>query len=269
MLAEPSTKLFEVLALNPLTAAQRDEYLRKWCAVRGIHGKDGRSLRTSFREKTKEPTKESTEPWADPITEPGTQMGGHTAERPATHLHLDSQALMADGSPKGAAMSGIFAAKSDGYADVPLLGGEQIVRTQTASVDGKSIWGGQLVITNQRILFRPLDVKGATKLLNDGIEFLPDQLAVLGKVVSKALDYAGAYGDNLAGAVPRAEIASVATGKGAALFHPPSLLLALGSGQKVELGILYGRLSPNLDPRNSRARDEIVTLIRALIEVDS
>lgn len=53
-LPEPSTKFFEVLALNPLSVPQRDEYLRKWCAVRGIHGKDGRALRTSFREKSKE-----------------------------------------------------------------------------------------------------------------------------------------------------------------------------------------------------------------------
>jgi len=53
-LPEPSARLFEVIALNPLTIPQRDEYLRKWCAVRGIRGKDGRSLRTSFREKTQE-----------------------------------------------------------------------------------------------------------------------------------------------------------------------------------------------------------------------
>lgn len=53
-LAEPSTKVFEVLALNPLTVPQRDEYLRRWCVVRGVRGKDGRALRTSFREKTKE-----------------------------------------------------------------------------------------------------------------------------------------------------------------------------------------------------------------------
>lgn len=53
-LPEPSTKFFEVLALNPLTVPQRDEYLRKWCAVRGIRGKEGRALRTSFREKSKE-----------------------------------------------------------------------------------------------------------------------------------------------------------------------------------------------------------------------
>ena len=54
-LAEPSTDLFEVLALNPLTPEQRADYLRKWCAVRGIHGKDGRDLRASFKDKSREP----------------------------------------------------------------------------------------------------------------------------------------------------------------------------------------------------------------------
>ena len=54
-LAEPSTELFEILALNPLTPEQRDDYLRKWCAVRGIHGKDGRALRASFKDKSREP----------------------------------------------------------------------------------------------------------------------------------------------------------------------------------------------------------------------
>jgi hypothetical protein len=53
-LAEPSTDLFEVLALNPLTLGQRG-YLRKWCAVRAIHGKYGRELRTGFRDKSREP----------------------------------------------------------------------------------------------------------------------------------------------------------------------------------------------------------------------
>ena len=54
-LPEPSTDLFEVLALKPLTLKQRDDYLRKWCAVRGIHGRDGRALRTRFKDKNAEP----------------------------------------------------------------------------------------------------------------------------------------------------------------------------------------------------------------------
>lgn len=54
-LPEPSTDLFEVLVLNPLDPKQRDEYLRKWCAVRGIHGSEGRDLRKNFKAKSAEP----------------------------------------------------------------------------------------------------------------------------------------------------------------------------------------------------------------------
>lgn len=54
-LPEPSQQHFEVLALNQLTVEQRDSYLRKWCAVRGIKGRQGRALRNSFKEKSSEP----------------------------------------------------------------------------------------------------------------------------------------------------------------------------------------------------------------------
>lgn len=47
--------LFEIVTLNQLTTEQRDAYLRKWCAVREIKGKDGRALRKSFKEKSREP----------------------------------------------------------------------------------------------------------------------------------------------------------------------------------------------------------------------
>lgn len=54
-LPEPSTDLFDVLVLNPLDSKQRDEYLRKWCGVRGIHGSEGRALRKNFKAKSAEP----------------------------------------------------------------------------------------------------------------------------------------------------------------------------------------------------------------------
>lgn len=54
-LPEPSPNLFEIVTLNQLTIEQRDTYLRKWCTVRGIRGKDGRALRKSFKEKSREP----------------------------------------------------------------------------------------------------------------------------------------------------------------------------------------------------------------------
>ncbi len=54
-LPEPSADHFEVIALNQLTAQQRKDYLRKWCAVRGIRGTDGRKLRNGFKDKSQEP----------------------------------------------------------------------------------------------------------------------------------------------------------------------------------------------------------------------
>lgn len=54
-LPEPSSNLFEIVTLNQFTVEQRDAYLRKWCAVRGIKGRDGRALRNSFKEKSREP----------------------------------------------------------------------------------------------------------------------------------------------------------------------------------------------------------------------
>jgi hypothetical protein len=54
-LAEPAADLFSVVVLSPFTPPQREDYLRKWSAVRGIHGADGRSLRTTFRAKIAEP----------------------------------------------------------------------------------------------------------------------------------------------------------------------------------------------------------------------
>jgi hypothetical protein len=43
------------VTLNQLTIEQRDTYLRMWCTVRGIRGKDGRALRKSLKEKSREP----------------------------------------------------------------------------------------------------------------------------------------------------------------------------------------------------------------------
>lgn len=54
-LPEPSPEVFDLLVLNSLDRAQRDDYLRKWCEVRGIRGSEGKALRSSFRDKSKEP----------------------------------------------------------------------------------------------------------------------------------------------------------------------------------------------------------------------
>lgn len=54
-LPEPSSDQFEVISLRPFNLQQRNEYLRKWCAVRGIRSHEGRNLRARFKEMSKEP----------------------------------------------------------------------------------------------------------------------------------------------------------------------------------------------------------------------
>lgn len=54
-LPEPSADYFEVLSLEPMAPALRAEYIRRWCAVRGIIGREGRRLRLSYHARIKEP----------------------------------------------------------------------------------------------------------------------------------------------------------------------------------------------------------------------
>lgn len=54
-LSEPRSSLFEVLTLQKLDKNLRNEYLRKWAAVRDITGPDKRSLLRSFDARTAEP----------------------------------------------------------------------------------------------------------------------------------------------------------------------------------------------------------------------
>ena len=164
-------------------------------------------------------------------------------------------------------MSGIFKTPSDGYVEVPLLDDERIVHQQTAAaLRGKvSVTGGQLVITTQRILFRALDVGAAVNLLRQSVDFLPDGLGVLGKMVDKSLDYATAYMGSVTGAIDTSAVRSVSPGMSAAVSHPPSLIVTMANGNSVEIGILHSISSPNFWPANTTDRHEIIGLIRSLL----
>ena len=153
----------------------------------------------------------------------------------------------------------------DGYIEVPLLEGEQMVRQQTASylVYGKPIWGGQLALTSQRVLFRPLDGSATSKMIKDGIDFLPDGLAVLGKVADKVFDYSVVYDAGSVGAITTQLITGVRGGMDAGVLHPPSLALTLVDGRTIEIGILKSLGSLNIWHANNTARDEMVASISA------
>ena len=122
------------------------------------------------------------------------------------------------------------------------------------------------MLTSQRLLFRPLDLAGVTKLAENGIDLLPDNLAVLGKIVDKILDYSKAYADGKAGAINTAAIISVRAGREKGLFNPPSLVVATSSGRNVEIGVLASIKSPNPSPKNTAARDAMVQAINEQLQ---
>jgi hypothetical protein len=123
-----------------------------------------------------------------------------------------------------------------------------------------------LVVTNQRVLFRPLDVGAAQKMIKEGVRFLPDELAVLGKVVNKVFDYTVAYGEGLAGGIETSKITGVRPGRNAGLLHPPTLVLSFGNGRTLEIGVLKSIGTPNISPANNLARNELVHGINQQLE---
>lgn len=159
-------------------------------------------------------------------------------------------------------MTGIFATRSNGYVNVPLLSGEQILRQQEGGYmrGGATLVGGKVVVTNQRLLFRPISIGVINKLVQDGIEMLPDRLAQIGKLVSKVLDYADTYTKGLAGAIPVAMITSANPG------NRSSMVLSVDSGRQTNLAIAASFWSRIWDvKKNDSARDEMIALIRSVL----
>jgi hypothetical protein len=170
-------------------------------------------------------------------------------------------------SGRGAHMTGVFEPPNEGYVKVPLEEGEQellrktagLIQAQTNSV------GGILVLTNRRLLFRPLDVNKAAAFLKEGLDFFPNGYAEVGKVASKVIDAVDDAIRSKAGGIGHKAIAGVRTGRGATLIRPPTLYIDTSAGHTVEFGVLRGIGEPNISPRNKPHRDEMVQAIQSVL----
>jgi hypothetical protein len=164
-------------------------------------------------------------------------------------------------------MTGVFEPPNEGYVKVPLEEGEQELLRKTAGFiqAGTSSVGGVLVLTNRRLLFRPLDVSKATGLLKEGVDFLPDGFAEVGKVARKAIDAVDGAITSKAGGIGHKAITGVRVGRGATLICPPTLYIETATGHTVEFGVLRGAGEPNISPRNKPHRDEMVQAIQSVL----
>jgi len=164
-------------------------------------------------------------------------------------------------------MTGVFQPPDEGYVKVPLEEGEQELLRKTAGLiqAGTSSVGGVLVLTNRRLLFRPLDVSKATKVLKESVDFLPDGFAEVGKVAGKAIDAVDGAITSKAGGIGYKAITDVRTGRGATVIRPPTLYIETATGRTIEFGVLRGIGEPNISPRNKSHRDEMVQAIKSVL----
>lgn len=113
--------------------------------------------------------------------------------------------------------------------------------------------GGDLVVTDRRVVFAPLNVTDVVQVLSwglakagapSGAEKLPIKV---GELVGQPSD---------AGQLTTAE-----AGRPATLTRPPEVILADDKGNKVPFGVLAGRTKLNRDPANTVARNQLVALV--------
>jgi hypothetical protein len=128
----------------------------------------------------------------------------------------------------------------------------------TVKGNGASWVGGDLVLTNQRLLFTPLNINDAASLLTYGLTKTgaPGQAAaVVGWMQKQAVQQP----------VGLDAISEIRAGRGASLLHPPSLVVTLSTGTGLEFGVLATRTSFNGSSANTAARDGFVSKVRSLL----
>lgn len=115
--------------------------------------------------------------------------------------------------------------------------------------------GGDVIVTNQRVIFSPLNVKDVTSVFS----------WVLGEV--GAQDQFGQVTDWLGKTVGDVQVVGATetarAGSNARLLKPPTFVTKLADGAEHEVGVLWKRTAANIDPRNNDIRDQIVAAINS------
>jgi hypothetical protein len=120
-------------------------------------------------------------------------------------------------------------------------------------VGGSSLVGGDLVVTDRRVVFAPLNVTDIAQVLSWGLAKAgaPGHLAQapikLGELVGQPSD---------AGLLMTAE-----AGRSGSPIRPPQVILKDADGNESTFGVVASRTSPNWARANIAARDELIALV--------
>ncbi len=146
-----------------------------------------------------------------------------------------------------------------GRASVPvdLEAGEHEIERFVASTlrSGFSAVGGDLVVTDRRLIFTPLNTADISALLKMGFKAVraPSAVGVLVGLLQKQIDAAGSLIDG---------IDSASAGSNGSALRPPTVIIKSAGGVTAEFGVLHSRFEPTFSARNRRARDRLIALLQ-------
>ncbi|MCX8453708.1 hypothetical protein [Paenarthrobacter ureafaciens] len=119
--------------------------------------------------------------------------------------------------------------------------------------------GGDLVLTNFRVLFTPLNTGDVSRLLAFALGKAGADGRIVG-IVDKIQDMIGTAAPIGTGALSK--ITSIETGTNGSLLKPPTLIISGTDGSSEEVGVLASRGSFNPSPKNRAARDQFLLAAR-------
>jgi hypothetical protein len=142
-------------------------------------------------------------------------------------------------------------------------GESEIVRTPACLTKGGVSWvGGDLILTNQRLIFTPINTNDLVKLTSLGLKVVriphANQVMTVIGWAQKLIKQVDTDSD---------VITSAAVGRyDAGLIHPPTIVIQRSTGAPLEFGIIGGgRLTPTGSSKNVVARDNFLGSIRDVL----
>jgi hypothetical protein len=155
-------------------------------------------------------------------------------------------------------LRGVLAGDGTWTLPIELVPGEtEQLRVVASKHPGGASVGGDLVLTDRRLVFTPLNVHGAVEALTWGLgkAGVPE---VVAKVPAKLGELVGSQI-----ATDLDAIATVERGNDASVFKPPTIVVTGHNGVRTEIGVLRSRGAFNGRRTNNEERDRMIDAIRA------
>lgn len=154
-----------------------------------------------------------------------------------------------------------------GYVEPEMLPGEFVVKSSPANFQPHGGgFGGDLILTNYRVLFRPFDLGPAISVLKQMMHFAPGHgVGTVCKLTLRSASNLNAQFGRLAEWANAASLVDVYPGQSAQALRMPTLVLVYSDRSEVEVGIAKSLWTPRWS-RDETARDGMIKAVLAQLQ---